>query len=477
VSEFDIPPPLDADARALLERAKGTEPAPAPSDVRARARARLEGTLRGEGSDAAGEDDPATSRSRLASGLRFPPVGRMTGIGRRLWQAAPWIAAVAAFAVIGLRARRHAADRASMRADRPETIVPTVLCNGDVSLDDDPANCGRCGHDCCGGSCEHGVCQAVVVAQGYHPGRPAVDATHVYWPDGRDTLGRIMKAPKRGGAPPVALASGQRRPWEVAVHGDYVYWVTNSDAAPTYGGVFKAPKGGGDVVAIVASGEAFANGLTVNDSGIYWDDYGEYTPAEHSGQTDDCAPGARIRKVGLDGTDPTTLASPETGVCTPLLMAVGARAAYWPSRFGHTIQSVGLGGGAAVTIAATSDPVAVAVDAAYVYWANWKDGTVQRAPLGGGAAATIATSGTDLGPNEGVGASDLAVDATNVYWSREGPPWGSSGAILYAPVSGAPVDVGSVLATSPSADLLTTDSACVYWVDAADGKIRAVAKP
>jgi hypothetical protein len=39
------------------------------------------------------------------------------------------------------------------------------------------------------------------------------------------------------------------------------------------------------------------------------------------------------------------------------------------------------------------------------------------------------------------------------------------------------VDVGTVLATSPSADLLTMDSACVYWADDGDGKIRAVAKP
>jgi hypothetical protein len=158
-------------------------------------------------------------------------------------------------------------------------------------------------------------------------------------------------------------------------------------------------------------------------------------------------------------------------------MAVDAHAAYWPSRFAHTIQRVGLEGGPVVTLATASDPFSVAVDASYVYWANWMDGTVQKVPLGGGTVVTIATSGAERGPNGGVGAVDLVVDATNAYWTRQGPPWGSGGAILYAPAAGAPVDVGSVLATSPSADLLTTDAACVYWVDGADGKIRAVAKP
>jgi hypothetical protein len=130
-----------------------------------------------------------------------------------------------------------------------------------------------------------------------------------------------------------------------------------------------------------------------------------------------------------------------------------------------------------VTIAMASDPLAVAVGAGYVYWINWKDGTVQRAAVGGGAAETIATSGSEVGPNGGVGANDLVVDATTAYWTRQGPPWGSSGAVLYAPVTGSPETVGAALATSPSPESLAIDAACVYWADAADGKIRAVAKP
>jgi hypothetical protein len=386
------------------------------------------------------------------------------------------MAAAGVLAIFGARAIRRAADRAAMKADRPETVDLAIRCDGNVSLDDDPANCGRCGHDCCGGACEHGVCQPAVIAQGYHPGKLAVDESHVYWPDGKDTLGRIMKTPKRGGAS-VALASGQHHPWAVAVHEGFAYWVTNSNVAPTYGGLFKVPVGGGEVVALVPSGEAFANGVFVNDAGVFWDDYGEYTPAEQAAPVDGCARGARVRKLAFGAVEPTTLASPESGVCTPLLLAVDAHDVYWPNRFSRTIERVAIGGGRADVTAQSSDPVAVAVQGSYVYWVNWRDGTVQRASVDGGSPTTIATSGADRGPNGGAGGVDLVVDASTVYWAREGPPWGSTGAILFASTDSPPADEGSVLATSPSPDNLTMDARCIYWADAADGKVRAVAKP
>jgi hypothetical protein len=471
VSEFDLPP-LDPELRALLDRTKGTQPDPAPPGVRERVMARLDGVL-------------------YPSGIRLAHAARWVGASLRARRVAPWIVAGALAAGLALHMGRRGWDRRqirpdrtglvglvapSMRADRPETLVPSLACDSRTSLDSNPDHCGRCGHDCCGGTCEHGVCQPFVIAQGYHPGRPAVDATSLYWPDGNDTLGRIMKVPRRGGEA-VALASNQRHPWAVAVDGTHVYWTTNSDAAPAYGGVFKVPVGGGEVVALVPSGEAFAGDILVDGSHVYWEDYGEYTPAAHSTATDPCAPGARIRRADLDGSRLITLASPDVGVCTPLFMAVDSTHVYWPSRFAHTIQRVGLDGKRPETIASSPDPGGVAIDASYVYWTNWKDGTVQRAPLEGGPAATIASSGNEVGPNGGVGAGGLAVDTTHVIWLREGPPWGAGGAILVTPTEGMHGDVGAVLATSPSPAYLASDSACVYWSDGADGKIRGIAKP
>jgi hypothetical protein len=52
----------------------------------------------------------------------------------------------------------------------------------------------------------------------------AVDATNVYWAD----VTRVMKVPLRGGAP-VVVASGQQRATDVAVDAANVYW-TDTDA-------------------------------------------------------------------------------------------------------------------------------------------------------------------------------------------------------------------------------------------------------
>jgi hypothetical protein len=462
VSEFDVPP-LGDDARALLERVKGTEPAPAPKDVRARV---FEQVVRTVGSPA--------GREAFQSGVRAQEVTTRAR-ARRSWRAAAWLAAAAAFALAALRfgGRFTASRDRDRRQAAPLAAEAPAACSPVPSLDGDPHNCGRCGHDCCGGACSGGVCQLAVIAQAYHPGKLAVDATHVYWPDGSDSLGRIMKVPKRGGES-VELASGIYHPWAVAVDGTHAYWVTNSDVGPSFGGVFKVPLEGGDAVPLVASGEAFAGDILVNATHVYWDDYGAYAPGQHRSE---CAPGARIRRAGLDGSNPTTLADASAGVCTPLYMALDAHNVYWPSRFGRVVQTIGHDGAGLARLSRARDPYTVAVDSFYVYWTNWDDGTIQRAPLSGGDAVTLASSGQARGPNRGVGATMLAVDSTHVFWTRQGPPWGSSGAVLVAPLSGLEGSTGSVLATSPNASWLATDAACVYWVDASDGQIRAVAKP
>jgi hypothetical protein len=113
----------------------------------------------------------------------------------------------------------------------------------------------------------------------------------------------------------------------------------------------------------------------------------------------------------------------------------------------------------------------------FVYWVNWADGTVERAPVEEGGVLTVATSGEKRGPKGGVGAIHLVVDATTVYWVRQGPPEGSEGAVLHASTEGPYGNVGSVLAVSPSPCGIAMDQACVYWSDCGDGKIRVVAKP
>src|SRR5580693_2103781 len=46
-------------------------------------------------------------------------------------------------------------------ADTTPRDAAVVPCTADVAAD--PANCGRCNHDCLGGACYMGACQAVVL--------------------------------------------------------------------------------------------------------------------------------------------------------------------------------------------------------------------------------------------------------------------------------------------------------------------------
>lgn len=74
-----------------------------------------------------------------------------------------------------------------------------------VDLAGDGANCGACGHDCGGGACSAGQCQALVVASGL--GEPRVVALG----DGElfvaTASGQIYRGPASGGSPSVFLGS------------------------------------------------------------------------------------------------------------------------------------------------------------------------------------------------------------------------------------------------------------------------------
>jgi hypothetical protein len=52
----------------------------------------------------------------------------------------------------------------------------------------DPRNCGACGHDCLGGACLAGVCQAKTIVTSTAPLGLVADATYVYWSTWHDEL-------------------------------------------------------------------------------------------------------------------------------------------------------------------------------------------------------------------------------------------------------------------------------------------------
>ena len=86
-------------------------------------------------------------------------------------------------------------DARSDLADAAPDAEP--VCGLEVNLENDPANCGTCGHDCLGGECANSLCEPIELATGQGTLRGiVVDATHVYW-TGPQWVRRVVKT---GGA-------------------------------------------------------------------------------------------------------------------------------------------------------------------------------------------------------------------------------------------------------------------------------------
>jgi hypothetical protein len=106
-----------------------------------------------------------------------------------------------------------------------------------------------------------------------------------------------------------------------------------------------------------------------------------------------------------------------------------------------------------VTLASTTGGcgVAIAVDATSVYWTDACAGAVMKVPLAGGAVTTLASS---------PGASSLAIDATNVYFS-DGYE-GDDAGVRSVPLQGGPVTALSTGIAGVGG--LVVDAARIYWV-------------
>ncbi len=113
---------------------------------------------------------------------------------------------------------------------------------GDVctSLESDPLHCGACGHDCLGGVCTGGRCQPVVLGSGYtNPSAVALSETHVYFREGAQGAGRILRIPKGGGAVEV-VAQGVSNLVAVALGGGQLYFASGNAATLGQGQVLRA---------------------------------------------------------------------------------------------------------------------------------------------------------------------------------------------------------------------------------------------
>ena len=163
---------------------------------------------------------------------------------------------------------------------------------------------------------------------------------------------------------------------------------------------------------------------------------------------------SELTKAALTGGSTTVLASNQT---TGGSIVVSGGNLFWPG--GSGIMKMSVAGGDVTTIA-TGQTYRLAVDATNVYWTTQgpvtADGAIMKVSQQGGTPTTLVSGRT--------GPAGIAVDATNVYWTE----WVDSGSVMKIPLNG-----GSPVALAGFTDhnlphLLATDGEYVYWT-ASDG--------
>ncbi len=209
-----------------------------------------------------------------------------------------------------------------------------TACNDEcVDLKADPKNCGTCGHDCLGGTCDIGVCQ------------------------------------------PVNVVTGQSGLEQMTTDGTYLYFTGHTAPSSGYY-VARRRVDASDAVKMLAPSEAAGYRLTIGGTKLYW------VAAQHLRVCDlpDCASGPKDAIPSLLPTKDVALSyEPSKGS-----LFLGCSTGY-PYQGGSTLL---LASGSTTPVAIGPNqaaPYAVVNDASDVYWLNTATYTTQGAqnPDGG----------------------------------------------------------------------------------------------
>lgn len=340
----------------------------------------------------------------------------------------------------------------------PDAAFADAGSCGGADLLTDPLNCGSCGHDCVGGTCTAGVCDAVTMAVGLDvPLSLAVDATHVYLVDINANL--VQRQVKDGSAPLETIAAGLNAPRGTCVDATYVYFV---DYISTPGSTL-----GGTAWRVVKDGSAPAEVLGTFPFGgpiaLAADDTSLYVLA---------APGYAIHRFPKAGGAPTTVVASWP---SPLLsLAVDSTDLYVTGTspdgvIPGSLSRLAKDGTGPVTIVDSQPPpllpirVVVAGDDVYVAWWNIDafpdSAAIDRVSKTTGVVTTIAG---------GEGVVDLAADALGAAWVNPDFP-----ASVWAV---GPTDVAGSERASGYAYVkaVAVDATAIYWVTQRVGMINGV---
>lgn len=289
----------------------------------------------------------------------------------------------------------------------------------------------------------------------------AVDDTNIYWTTCRYEKekydhGTVMQAPKTGGDA-IALATNQSCPGNLVLDANNVYWVNQgAETSPNDyqdGAIMRVAKSGGapTTLAVQQAGRAL---LAVDDANIFWTI---------------CGKNPGIMRMAKDGSGMTQVASERD---CPSSIALDATNIYWSG--GDAIKKMDKRGGATQTIA-TSGGSALVVDEASVDWTRTEQtsrttfhscadeaSALMQAPKNGGAPVRLA-------PIPGLAPTHIASDDTYIYYATDC----TQGILRVAKTGGAP----SVVVANVAPAQLAIDASNIFWSVYSNGTILRVSKP
>ncbi|MFT3769348.1 MAG: hypothetical protein QM820_28250 [Minicystis sp.] len=320
---------------------------------------------------------------------------------------------------------------------------------GCLDTTSDSKNCGKCGWDCLGGTCDKGECQAVVVVQGTAGqddfNHLTMDDTTLYW----TSKGKILAVDK-GAAPMSApsLSTPDLGADAIAVDATNVYWSVFLAGSMT--AVNRAPKANPTTLTPVAPAELQPASLVLG-ANLYWSEYNT---------------GGAIRTASTTATSGMDLVRPEDRVLS--LTPVGPDL-YWTYRGlddAHGGVKRWIQGSVTEIAKDEHAPSGLAVDATDVYWVDY-DGIVRKAPR---EPATPLDTPTSLSPFEGtLFYAEIAVDNVDVYWTGIHTVWR-----VPKDGSASPVDFGG--ASWAAVPAMKMSGRVLYWTTGTDAKLMRKVK-
>jgi hypothetical protein len=324
----------------------------------------------------------------------------------------------------------------------------------DAQIYDDPANCGRCGHDCRPGACTMGRCTETPIATAmlsHNMQGLIADSTNVYW----STTGTLMNQFTDGtiwrfdGRTTTMIASGLQTPYRLAFDADNVYW-TSRRAATDGGGVYTCPRAGcgASTPRTVLPDLHYALDIAIHGNLLFVTTNGSGAlfrctlPAcsdpisLFEGQDSTLGLALDVDRAyaaneGSSGATGSIVSCPQTGPCLPLM----------------------------VLASLLDGPHEVAVYAGQIYWVE-SSGKVSRCPRDGcGGPPTEMATGPDT-------AQSIAVDDSGIYWTIRGnPPTYPEGQVLMCPLAGCMGRAPIVVADhQPYAVKIVLTSTVIYWI-------------